>query len=64
MIMLDIRDVTKKFGSLVAVSDVSMQVAAGGTSRHHRPQRRRQDHVLQHDLRVLRAHCGRDSVRR
>ncbi len=29
MIMLDIRDVTKKFGSLVAVSDVSMQVAAG-----------------------------------
>jgi branched-chain amino acid transport system ATP-binding protein len=29
MIMLDIRHVTKKFGSLVAVSDVSMQVAAG-----------------------------------
>jgi branched-chain amino acid transport system ATP-binding protein len=29
MIMLDIRGVTKKFGSLVAVSDVSMQVAAG-----------------------------------
>ena len=29
MIMLDIRDVTKKFGSLVAVSEVSMQVAAG-----------------------------------
>jgi branched-chain amino acid transport system ATP-binding protein len=29
MIMLDIRGVTKRFGSLVAVSDVSMQVAAG-----------------------------------
>ena len=29
MIMLDIRGVTKKFGSLVAVSNVSMQVAAG-----------------------------------
>jgi branched-chain amino acid transport system ATP-binding protein len=29
MIMLDVRDVTKKFGSLVAVDDVSMQVAAG-----------------------------------
>jgi branched-chain amino acid transport system ATP-binding protein len=29
MIMLDIRGVTKKFGSLVAVSDVSMQVATG-----------------------------------
>ena len=29
MTMLDIRNVTKKFGSLVAVSDVSMQVAAG-----------------------------------
>ena len=27
--MLDIRSVTKRFGSLVAVSDVSMQVAAG-----------------------------------
>jgi branched-chain amino acid transport system ATP-binding protein len=29
MIMLDVRNVTKKFGSLVAVDDVSMQVAAG-----------------------------------
>jgi branched-chain amino acid transport system ATP-binding protein len=29
MIMLDVRNVTKKFGSLVAVNDVSMQVAAG-----------------------------------
>ncbi|HBK04939.1 MAG TPA: ABC transporter ATP-binding protein [Acetobacteraceae bacterium] len=29
MSMLDIRNVTKQFGSLVAVSDVSMQVAAG-----------------------------------
>ena len=29
MTMLDIRGVTKKFGSLVAVDDVSMQVAAG-----------------------------------
>jgi branched-chain amino acid transport system ATP-binding protein len=29
MTMLDIRNVTKKFGNLVAVSDVSMQVAAG-----------------------------------
>ena len=27
--MLDVRDVTKKFGSLVAVGNVSMQVAAG-----------------------------------
>jgi len=29
MIMLDVRGVTKQFGSLVAVSSVSMQVAAG-----------------------------------
>ena len=29
MIMLDVRGVTKKFGSLVAVSNVSMRVAAG-----------------------------------
>ena len=29
MTMLDIRNVTKKFGSLVAVNDVSMQVAPG-----------------------------------
>jgi branched-chain amino acid transport system ATP-binding protein len=29
MTMLDIRGVTKRFGSLVAVDDVSMQVAAG-----------------------------------
>jgi branched-chain amino acid transport system ATP-binding protein len=29
MIMLDVRNVTKQFGSLTAVGDVSMQVAAG-----------------------------------
>ena len=29
MTMLDVRNVTKQFGSLVAVSDVSMQVAPG-----------------------------------
>ncbi|HVY18120.1 MAG TPA: ABC transporter ATP-binding protein [Rhodopila sp.] len=29
MTMLDVRNVTKRFGSLTAVSDVSMQVAAG-----------------------------------
>ena len=29
MTMLDVRNVTKQFGSLVAVSDVSMQVASG-----------------------------------
>lgn len=29
MTMLDVRDVTKRFGSLVAVNDVSMQVAPG-----------------------------------
>ena len=29
MTMLDVRNVTKRFGSLVAVNDVSMQVAAG-----------------------------------
>ena len=35
----------------------------GRTARHHRPQRRRQDDVLQHDLRLLRAHRRRDRVR-
>ena len=64
MTMLDVRNVTKQFGSLVAVEQ---RVDAGrgrGTARHHRPQRRRQNDVLQHDLRVLRPDRGRDRVRR
>ena len=62
--MLEVRGVTKHFGSLVAVDGVSLNVEQGRAARHHRPERRRQDDVLQHDHGLLPAHRGRDRVRR
>ncbi len=38
---------TKRFAGLVAVDEVSLEVRPGRDGRPHRPERRRQDHVLQ-----------------
>ena len=46
------KNASKNFGSLVAVSDVSLAVEAGRAARGHRPERRRQDHLLQPDQRL------------
>ncbi len=64
MNVLEIQNVTKRFGNLVAVRDVSLNVAQGRDARHHRPERRRQDHLLQPDQRILSADLRRDRVRR
>ena len=43
------KDVSRSFGGLVAVEDVNLAVAPGRAARHHRSERRGQDHALQPD---------------
>ncbi len=45
--VLEARGLTKSFGGIVANRDIDFAVEAGRTARHHRSQRRRQEHVLQ-----------------
>ena len=47
---------SKIFGGLVAVNDVDFDDPAALDRLDHRPQRRRQDDVLQHAHRALQAH--------
>ena len=44
-----------RFGGLIAIDDLSFQRRARRDHRHHRPQRRRQDHGLQLHHRLLQA---------
>ncbi len=44
-------DLTIRFGGHVAVDGGELRLPAGHADRHRRPQRRRQDHLLQPDLR-------------
>ena len=43
-------DVSKRFGGLAALTDVSLQASGGRDRRVHRPERRGQDHAVRHDL--------------
>ena len=52
MTLLETRDLTIRFGGHVAVNSVSCSFRPGDADRHRRPQRRRQDHLLQFDLRA------------
>ena len=51
--LLDIKGLTKNFGGLKAVSDFELAVKQGESGGYYWPQRRRQDHRLQHDQRSL-----------
>ena len=57
--LLATEHVTKAFGGLVAVDDVSFDDRAALDRLDHRPQRRRQDDLLQHAHRALQADAGR-----
>ena len=48
---------TKRFGGLTAVDNLSFSLAGLAAARHHRPERRRQDHLLQSDFRPAAAGC-------
>ena len=50
---LETLNLTKSFGGLCAVDDVSFYRLHGRTYVHNRPQRRRQDHRVQPADRVL-----------
>ena len=41
MALLKVNEITKVFGGLIAVEDVSFEVNQGGDRQYHRPQRRR-----------------------
>jgi branched-chain amino acid transport system ATP-binding protein len=56
--MLEVSNLSMRFGGLLAVDGVSLAVGARSL-RHHRPQRRRQDHRVQLHQRLLPADLGR-----
>ncbi len=58
------RKVRKEFGGLVACNDVDFNVPSGADRQPDRPQRCRQDDVLQHADRRLHADLRRGDVRR
>ena len=62
--VLDVRDVRKSFDGFQAVGGVSFTVPAGLDQRHHRPQRRGQDHALQPDHRPPPARRGQRGASR
>ena len=59
-----VRGLSKSFGGLKAVQNVSFDVSQGRDPRHHRPERRRQDHGLQSAQRLPAAGRGADPARR
>ena len=61
--LLQVEGASKRFGSLVAIDDVSLDHRAGRIARDHRSERRRQDDVLQSGQRPVRADRGLDPVR-
>ena len=61
--ILSVRDLEKTFGSVVAARDISVDVPAAADRRHHRRQRRGQDHLRQHDHRPSASDEGHDPVR-
>ncbi len=63
-VLLELEGVSKRFGGLTAVSEVSFAVAEGEVVGSDRPQRCRQDHAVQRDRRSAAASAGHDHVSR
>ena len=60
--VLSVRGLSRRFGGAVGVLDVTFDVAHGEVRRHHRRQRRGQDHALQPDHRGPHRRRGRDPL--
>ena len=56
MSLLEVDDLVVQFGGVTAVDHASFTAEAGTHHRPDRPQRRRQDHLLQRDQRAAEAH--------
>ncbi len=53
--MLQLSGVSRRFGGLLALNEVALNVHRGTILRRHRPERRGQDHAVQHDQRLPRS---------
>ena len=53
--LLEVRNLTRRFGGLRAVDDLSFRVSASGHPRPYRPKRCWKDDNVQSDQRLLRA---------
>ena len=62
-VILEVRNLSRSFGGLKAVQDVSFKLQAQRNSRHHRAQRRRQDHAVQPPQRLPAARQRRSPAR-
>ena len=62
--VLNAEKVTKRFGGLVAVNNVDFTIPKRSDRQPHRPERRRQDDVLQHHRRHLRPVRRHDRIPR
>ena len=56
--------VSKRFGGLAALRDVSLSARGGRDRRLHRPERRGQDHAVRRHLRIPARRRGHDRARR
>ena len=54
--LLAVEGISKRFRGLLAVANANFEVNAARHFRNHRPERRRQDHLVQRDFA---ARCGR-----
>ena len=62
--VIDAKGLTKAYGDKLLFDDLSFSLAAGRHRRRDRPQRRRQDHLVQADHRRRAARRRRDQDRR
>ena len=61
--LIEVRDVSVRFGGIVALDKVSFTIAERQSARPDRPERRRQDHAVQLLFAALHARLGRHRVR-
>ncbi len=62
--LLQLESVSKRFGQVLVAGTCHFEVAVGATAGHRRPERRRQDEPVRHDLRRPAARRRRRQVRR